>query len=124
MTKTDMAEYARKIESLIVRLTAERSRLRSEVLGDSEEKSASAGRGQYTTDDLSREDSEEEVALSVLGNEEQLLGECRAALDRIQRGTFGVCADCGKAIARSRLNAIPYATRCVPCASARENATH
>lgn len=37
------------------------------------------------------------------------------ALERIQAGTFGVCDSCEKPIVRARLEAIPYASLCLPC---------
>lgn len=45
----------------------------------------------------------------------------RAALDRLEEGTYGECASCGKAIAPARLEAIPYTALCVDCASAQES---
>jgi len=39
----------------------------------------------------------------------------RAALDRIAKGTFGVCADCGGEISAERLELIPHAARCRQC---------
>lgn len=42
----------------------------------------------------------------------------RAALRRLDAGTYGQCARCGRAIAEARLTALPYATTCVACASA------
>jgi RNA polymerase-binding transcription factor len=38
-----------------------------------------------------------------------------AALDRIDNGVFGVCAQCGQEIERARLDAIPFAATCVRC---------
>jgi DnaK suppressor protein len=43
-----------------------------------------------------------------------------AALERLARGSYGVCETCGLPIAVARLQAVPFATRCVPCQSARE----
>jgi RNA polymerase-binding transcription factor DksA len=40
----------------------------------------------------------------------------RAALDRIEQGTFGECANCGNEISEARLDAIPYAAVCRDCA--------
>ncbi len=37
------------------------------------------------------------------------------ALDRIRRGEFGVCEECGQRIPAARLEALPYATTCVKC---------
>jgi DnaK suppressor protein len=39
------------------------------------------------------------------------------ALVRIERGVYGVCADCGSAIPEGRLDARPEAARCVGCQS-------
>lgn len=38
------------------------------------------------------------------------------ALEREARGTYGVCVDCGNEIPPGRLEARPFAVRCVPCA--------
>jgi len=37
-----------------------------------------------------------------------------------QLGTLGRCEVCGKAISRSRLDAVPYARDCIRCARAEE----
>lgn len=43
--------------------------------------------------------------------------QIRAALARIENGTYGTCANCGDAIPAERLAAQPVATRCVKCAA-------
>ena len=40
----------------------------------------------------------------------------RAALRRIDAGTYGHCARCGRVIGDARLQALPFATTCVACA--------
>ena len=42
------------------------------------------------------------------------------ARERINAGTFGICPDCGSAIAAARLRANPAALRCTECQSRRE----
>ena len=37
------------------------------------------------------------------------------ALDRIKRGTYGRCHDCGKLIGDSRLTLVPWARLCLRC---------
>jgi RNA polymerase-binding protein DksA len=37
------------------------------------------------------------------------------ALERIEAGAFGVCEACGEDIGLSRLDVVPYATRCADC---------
>ena len=54
-------------------------------------------------------------------NAEHLLTEIRAALERIEEGTYGLCVTCGKPITSQRLEALPYAARCIDDTRAREN---
>ena len=44
----------------------------------------------------------------------------RAALGRLEDGSYGECASCGKDIKPARLEAIPYTALCVDCASEQE----
>ncbi len=48
---------------------------------------------------------------------EQHLAEIDAALERLARGTYGVCAVCGQSIPAERLEVRPTATACVGCAT-------
>lgn len=43
------------------------------------------------------------------------LDEVENALRRLSLGTFGLCEACHEAIPAARLQALPYATRCVKC---------
>jgi DnaK suppressor protein len=38
-----------------------------------------------------------------------------AALERLDRGEFGICAECDEPIPAKRLSAVPWAQYCVPC---------
>jgi RNA polymerase-binding transcription factor DksA len=49
----------------------------------------------------------------------QTLDEVRAALEKFQGGTYGVCEGCGAQIAVARLEAQPAARFCIDCASRR-----
>tara|TARA_Y100001001_G_C7793499_1_gene233507 strand:+ start:219 stop:536 length:318 start_codon:yes stop_codon:yes gene_type:complete len=46
----------------------------------------------------------------------QEIAQIRTALLRIENGTYRICGQCGKQIARKRLEARPIATRCIDCA--------
>lgn len=50
---------------------------------------------------------------SIMVNQQALLQEVRDALKRIEDGTYGRCIDCGQPIPEKRLQAIPWASRCV-----------
>jgi len=52
---------------------------------------------------------------SLEDNAENLLAHIDAALARLDEGTYGRCERCGQPIAEERLEALPYATRCIEC---------
>ena len=55
--------------------------------------------------------------LEEIGKETQLsIAHIKAALQRIEDDTYGLCAGCGEEIAEGRLEAIPESTHCVKCA--------
>jgi RNA polymerase-binding transcription factor len=56
-----------------------------------------------------------EIDYSLEENAEHVLAAIEDALRRIAAGTFGTCRRCGKSIAEERLEAIPYANRCIDC---------
>lgn len=47
-------------------------------------------------------------------------GQILGALERLEEGQYGTCVDCGDEIAMKRLEAIPFAVRCVECAEEHE----
>jgi len=46
--------------------------------------------------------------------------QIKKALDRIKKGKYGVCEDCGKMIDTDRLAIFPEATMCISCEKKRE----
>ena len=73
---------------------------------------------------LDADSSEQAVDLAddeaLVGVDDVLRDEARqvrAALARIDAGSYGTCANCGELIARERLEAQPTATRCITCAA-------
>ena len=46
----------------------------------------------------------------------QQLALVDAAIERIEQGTYGLCTSCGKQIPDERLEVLPWAATCVPCA--------
>jgi RNA polymerase-binding protein DksA len=58
---------------------------------------------------------EREIDYSLEENSEHVLTAIDEALARIAGGTFGTCRRCGNQIAENRLEAIPYANRCIDC---------
>ena len=58
---------------------------------------------------------EREMAIGNLERASARLSEVRTALQRIQLGTFGICAECEEEVSMKRLAALPWATLCLGC---------
>jgi RNA polymerase-binding transcription factor DksA len=66
---------------------------------------------------VEREDEEVLEDLGAAGLQEVRMIE--AALDRIARGSYGICVVCGEEIGEERLNVLPHTPRCRNCAAGR-----
>lgn len=58
--------------------------------------------------------------LRLRGRERKLLKKIEEALDRIDRGVFGICEKCGEDINIKRLEARPVTTMCIDCKTLQE----
>ena len=103
-----LEEMRGQIERSILVLQGEHPSGRAEV--DSPQDPADAGTTLSETDRT-------EAALATVQSQQRLVMD---ALVRIDRGLYGVCADCGKPIPEGRLDARPEAARCVGCQSKRD----
>ena len=56
-----------------------------------------------------------ETALDLRRIQHERLTQVEEALQRVERGDYGICESCGKAIGINRLLAKPFARFCVPC---------
>jgi RNA polymerase-binding protein DksA len=54
--------------------------------------------------------------LGIEANREQMLDAIDHALQRLDDGLYGQCETCGSEIAANRMQALPFATRCISCA--------
>jgi DnaK suppressor protein len=103
-----LEEMRGQIDRSILVLQGEHPAGRTEV--DSPQDPADVG----TT--LSEKDRSE-AALAAVQSQRRLVQD---ALVRLDRGVYGMCADCGKPIPEGRLDARPEAARCVACQSKRD----
>ena len=62
--------------------------------------------------------SQRALAVCNLDREFDQLRDARAALRRIQEGSFGTCQECEEEIHPKRLAAVPWATFCIRCQEA------
>lgn len=70
---------------------------------------------------LSRMDAlqQQQMALAADRARQQRIARLRTTLERMDKGEFGFCLECGEAIPEGRLAADPTAPLCVVCAKAR-----
>jgi DnaK suppressor protein len=113
MTAHEIRPYRTRLQTLVARLSGDVARL--ETAARRPAGAESADRPDQEADQPAHR-AEEDVTLALLGNENHLLAEASAALGRIDDGTFGRCETCGRDVPPARLNAVPYARRCVGCA--------
>lgn len=68
--------------------------------------------------DAARSLAEVETHASLIEQAEDRIKQIDAAFSRLEQGRYGVCEDCGGLIPLERLDALPFATRCVDCQKA------
>ncbi len=66
--------------------------------------------------DIGTDAFEQEFNLSLMEHDGTTLGQIEGALERIEDGVYGICADCEQKIPKTRLNVLPYTPYCVKCA--------
>lgn len=66
----------------------------------------------YGTASLTHDD---EVVAAMVDRRARQLQEVNRALEDVNAGRYGICRECGEAIAKARLKVMPFATRCVAC---------
>src|ERR1700738_5418422 len=95
MTKADLQSYQDQLLALRHRHNGDVSHLADEAL----RRTGGGAAGNLSNmpihmADLGTDNFEQEFTLSLLQNEEQLLEEIGAALDRVDNGSFGQCEEC------------------------------
>jgi DnaK suppressor protein len=75
-----------------------------------------------TADELDRiqQAQERDFAMGAIDRDSLRLREVRAALERIDNGSFGICLNCEEEIAAKRLAAVPWAALCIVCQEVAE----
>jgi RNA polymerase-binding protein DksA len=70
--------------------------------------------------DLGAETADNDRYLATAALEERQVQAIDAALERINRGDYGICDGCGMPIATQRLQLVPEAIMCMDCKRAAE----
>ena len=59
--------------------------------------------------------NEVHIQLKLKQTDAKILQATEEALQRMERGVYGICRDCGDIIAPARLEAIPWTRVCIEC---------
>jgi DnaK suppressor protein len=59
--------------------------------------------------------TDRELALEALSRNWRTAALVSQALQRIEKGAFGICAECEEPIVEKRLKALPWAKYCITC---------
>lgn len=111
----DTAPFAKLLEDEKIALERELSALGRKKAGVPHDYEFVAREEEPEADalDEAQQASTQEEDQNIFTNLEERYDEVLGALARIQEGTYGVCAVCGKQLAVERLRANPAATVCV-----------
>ena len=111
-----MADLRASLEGRRARLLADMSEMmrsvRSRSPDEREIPDAAEGADASIQDDLD---------LAVIQMKAETLARIDVALKRLDAGSYGDCVECGQAISKERLQAMPFAVRCTSCESTREH---
>ncbi len=126
LKKSDLKEFQNLLLILQARVRGDVAQLTGEALRHGS--SSSDSRSPTHNAELGTENYEQDFALRVVENDQEMLGEIRDALNRIEDGTYGICELCHEdgrprsksSIPKTRLRAIPFARNCVSCERRRE----
>ncbi len=109
MNKNEVNNFRRSLEARVIEI-------------DHSTRRRDAIRIETSADDLDRmlRACERELALRSLEAASARRREARAALQRIQQGTYGICQECDEPISPARLAALPWAALCIRCQEATD----
>ncbi len=121
MKKRDMKVYKERLLELRARLRGDVNALAEAAL----HKTRSEASGDLSSmpihmADVGSDNFEQEFTLGLLENDGETLAHIELALERIEDGVYGSCIECERVVPKTRLNALPYTSYCVKCASELE----
>lgn len=116
-TQADLDEVLAELDESRTRIQALLDTLETQVNGLMRDAGDGAGQDQADVGATSHERDQE---LQLLARERENLMQIDQALERIDNGSFGVCAECGEPIGKLRAIAFPRAVLCMPCKQRQE----
>src|ERR1700683_576690 len=109
MKKSELQEFRKTLDTRLAELSEGRRNREALAI-------------ETSADELDRiqQAQERDLAVGALNRESLWLREVRAALGRIDSGSFGICLNCEEDIGARRLAAMPWAPLCIVCQEAAD----
>lgn len=121
LSKRDLAQFRELLLAKRVELVGDVSTLQDEALSKNRQEAAGdLSNMPIHMADLGTDHYEQEFTLGLIESERALLREIDEALERIGKGTYGICQATGKPIGKARLRARPWAKYCYEYVLAQE----
>lgn len=116
MNAKEIASFKKILLSIRQRLVGNVNSMEGEALKKSRQDAAGdLSNVPFHMADLGTDNYERDLMIHLIQNGEAELRNIDAALEKIEKGTFGVCEVCEKKINKTRLMALPHAGLCVEC---------
>ncbi|HUT63412.1 MAG TPA: TraR/DksA family transcriptional regulator [Anaerolineae bacterium] len=121
MTKKELEYFKNLILKKKSDLFAELGYLESSSMSStSKDQSGDLSSYSFHMADQGTDTMDREMAFTFASREGRYLHHLNEALERIEKGTYGLCRSCGGEIGKARLDAVPHATQCIKCKNAEE----
>lgn len=123
LTHHQLEKFGKKLHALRADFDAKAPALRAEACqGAGGEDSGGLSNTPVHLGDLGSQEAAAVVNVGLAANEATLRREIEEAIVRLDHGEFGLCENCGRAIAPERLEAVPYSRFCIACAEQQQQA--
>lgn len=116
-TEAELRQVRADLAAEVDRLSEEITVIEAEINGVVEDPIGADGRDEA---DVGGRLAEREHEVTLLEGARAGLAQTRAALARLDAGTYGTCDSCGEPIGKLRLQAFQRATLCVSCKRSQE----
>ncbi len=121
MTKKQLEHYKKLILNKRRELLEQLDKLKASGLNTAV-RDGSGDHSSYTLHmaDQGTDTMEREKQYMFASREQNYLYHLDLALERIEKGEFGICISCGNEISADRLEAVPHVRLCIDCKSKEE----
>jgi DnaK suppressor protein len=112
MRRRELDRYRTALEEQLTALVGQGARAVHDMSGERE--------GLPDPNDRATVEEDRNWALRLRDRDRKLIGKIQDALARVEAGTFGRCATCGRPISAARLRARPVTDLCIGCKTESE----